>query len=75
MKTKSIILGLLISLSTLFFGITNPVKAETTTAASGNLQTVLQPRVEFVWINGVLWIIVYDADENIIQVSSVGNAG
>lgn len=72
MKTKSIILAVLITLSTLFFGITNTAKAETTNSAQ---HTALQPRVEIVWINGVLWIIVYDTDENIIQASAVGHSG
>jgi len=72
MKTKSIILAVLITVSTLFFGITNTAKAETTNSTH---HTALQPRVEIVWINGVLWIIVYDTDENIIQASAVGHSG
>jgi hypothetical protein len=75
MKAKSIILAVLITLSTLFFGITNSAKAETSIIKSGNIQSVLQPRVETVVINGVIWIIVYDADENIVQASAVGHAG
>ena len=71
MKTKTLFIGLLIILSTLFFGVINTAKAETTTSSQ---QTVLQPRVELVWINGVLWIIVYDSDENIVQASAVGHS-
>ena len=72
MKTKSITIGLLIVISSLFaFANSNTAKAETTT---GTEQQSVLPRVEFVWINGVLWIIVYDADENIIQASAVGHS-
>lgn len=74
MKTKSIFIGLLIILSTLLFGHTNNIKAEEMTSASGTQQVNGGIRVELVWINGVLWIIVYDADENIIQASAVGHA-
>lgn len=70
MNTKSIIFALLIILSTLFFGIINSVKAETTNSA----QHVIQPRVEIVLINGVIWRIVYDADDNVIQASAVGHS-
>lgn len=71
MKTKSIFIGLLIILSSLFFGNVNTVKAETPVSPE---QTSLQPRIELVWINGVLWLIIYDADENIIQASAIGHA-
>jgi hypothetical protein len=70
MNTKSIILAVLITLSTLFFGIINSVKAETTNSA----QHVIQQRVEIVLINGVIWRIVYDADDNVIQASAVGHS-
>jgi hypothetical protein len=70
MKSKSIILAVLITLSTLFFVIINSVKAETTNSA----QQVLQPRVEILLINGVIWRIVYDADDNVIQASAVGHS-
>lgn len=75
MKLRTILLGVLITLSTLLFGISNTVKAENTKLFTNKQQTVLQPRVEFVWINGVLWVILYDADENIIQASAVGHSG
>lgn len=74
MKLKTILLCMLITLSTLSFGYSNNIKAEETTSTSNTQQTALQPRVELVWINGVLWIIVYDADENIIQASAVGHS-
>ncbi|MCX6158628.1 MAG: hypothetical protein WCK13_01515 [Ignavibacteriota bacterium] len=75
MKLKSVLLGMLITISTLSFGISNTVKAE-----DGNINTITQQlngeiSVEIQWINGVLWIIVYDSDGNIIQASAVGHSG
>lgn len=74
MKLKSFFLGLLISLSTLSFGLPNTAKAEDVNHAANTQQTNGEIRVELVWINGVLWLIVYDADENIIQASAIGHA-
>ncbi len=75
MKVNTLLFLLLITLSTLLFGISSTAKAENTKLFTNLQQTVLQPRVEFVWIEGVLWKIVYDADENIIQASAVGLSG
>jgi hypothetical protein len=68
MKVITLLFLLLITLSTLLFGISNTANAENTK------QAVLQPRVEYVQINGVLWVIVYDADDNVIQASAVGHS-
>jgi len=75
MKLKSILLGMLITLSTLLFGFSNTAKAENTNSVSNTQQVNSEIRVELKWINGVLWIIVYDSDENIIQASAVGHSG
>lgn len=68
MKVITLLFLLLITLSTLLFGISNTANAENTK------QAVSQPRVEYVQINGVLWVIVYDADDNVIQASAVGHS-
>jgi hypothetical protein len=73
MKTKTFLLGLLIAGSALFFGVSNTVNAETTVVSSNSHQLNVPVRVELQWINGTLWIIVYDADDNIIQASAVGH--
>jgi len=74
MKLKSIILVVLITLSSLLFGIANTVKAETTHFNSAYSTLTGEIRVEYVVINGTLWKIVYDSDENIIQASAVVRA-
>jgi hypothetical protein len=74
MKLKSILLALLITLSTILFGVTNVLKAETAKINSTVSELTGEIRVEFVEINGILWKIVYDSDENIIQASAVVRA-
>jgi hypothetical protein len=74
MKLKSIILVVLITLSSLLFGIVNVVNAETKNSNSTACVLTGEIRVEFVIINGTLWKIVYDSDENIIQASAVVRA-
>jgi hypothetical protein len=71
---KSIILVVLITLSSLLFGIVNVVNAETKNANSTASVLTGEIRVEFVIIGGTLWKIVYDSDENIIQASAVVRA-
>jgi hypothetical protein len=73
MKTKTFILGLLITLSAIFFGVSNTVNAETNIVNKNTQQINGEIRIEIKLINGVLWIIVYDADENIIQASAIGH--
>ena len=73
MKLKSILLALLITLSTLFFGVSNTVNAEAINNYSNTQQDNSGERVELKWIDGVLWIIIYDADENIIHASAIGH--
>jgi hypothetical protein len=74
MKVKSILLAVLIALSTLLFGVSSIVNAKSLNVNSNVQQVLEEYRVEYVWINGVLWRIVYDADENIIQATAVGHA-
>jgi hypothetical protein len=74
MKLKSILLAVLITLSTTLFGVANVVKAETANVNSTVSALTGEIRVEYVVINGVLWKIVYDSDENIIQASAVVRA-
>jgi hypothetical protein len=74
MKLKSILLAVLITLSTTLFGVTNFVKAETSSVNSATSVLTGEIRVEFVVVNGTLWRIVYDSDENIIQASAVVRA-
>jgi len=74
MKLKSIILAVLITLSTLLFGVTNFVKAENNTNNSASTALIGEIRIEYVVISGTLWKIVYDSDENIIQASAVVRA-
>jgi hypothetical protein len=74
MKLKSILFAVLITLSTILFGATNTVKAETSKINSIVTELTNEIRVEFVVINGTLWKIVYDSDENIIQASAVVRA-
>ena len=74
MKLRTILLCMLITLSTLSFGISNTAKAENANSVSNTQQVNGETRVELKWINGVLWIIVYDSDENIIQASAVGHS-
>jgi hypothetical protein len=74
MKLKSILLAVLITLSTTLFGVTNFVNAETASVNSTVSALTGEIRVEYVVINGVLWKIVYDSDENIIQASAVVRA-
>jgi hypothetical protein len=74
MKLKSILLAVLITLSTILFGVNNAVKAETSEINSTVTELTGEIRVEFVVINGTLWKIVYDSDENIIQASAVVRA-
>jgi len=64
----------LIALSTLLFGVSSIVNAKSLNVNSNVQQVLEEYRVEYVWINGVLWRIVYDADENIIQATAVGHA-
>ena len=73
MKVKSILLAVLITLSTLLFGVTNIVNAESLNINKNVQQVTEEYRVVFVWIDGVLWRIVYDSDENIVQASAVGH--
>ena len=73
MKAKSFLLALLIAISTLLFGVLNTVNAETINVNSTVQQVDGEFRVELKWINGVLWIIIYDTDENIIHASAVGH--
>ena len=74
MKFKSTILVVLITLSSLLFGIVNLVNAETKNSNSTASVLTGEIRVEFVLVNGTLWKIVYDSDENIIQASAVVRA-
>jgi len=74
MKFKSTILVVLITLSSLLFGIVNVVNAETKNSNSTASVLTGEIRVEFVLVNGTLWKIVYDSDENIIQASAVVRA-
>jgi hypothetical protein len=74
MKLKSILLAVLITLSTTLFGVANVVKAETANVNSTVSALTGEIRVEYVVINGVLWKIVYDSDENIVQASAVVRA-
>jgi len=74
MKLKSILLAVLITLSTTLFGVTNFVNAEIANVNSTVSALTGEIRVEYVVINGVLWKIVYDSDENIIQASAVVRA-
>ena len=74
MKLRNTFFVMLISLSALFFSLSNNAKAEDTTTGSNSQQVNGQIRVELVWIDGVLWIIVYDSDENVIQASAVGHS-
>ena len=74
MKVKATLLAVLISLSTLLFGVTNIVNANSVNVNSNINQVVTENRVEYVIINGILWKIVYDTDENIVQASAVGHA-
>jgi hypothetical protein len=74
MKLKSILLAVLIALSTILFGVTNALKAETSKINSTVTELTGEIRIEFVVINGTLWKIVYDSDENIIQASAVVRA-
>jgi hypothetical protein len=74
MKLKSILLAVLITLSTILFGVTNVSNAETKNSNSTTSVLTGEIRVEYVVINGVLWKIVYDSDENIIQASAVVRA-
>jgi len=74
MKLKSILLAVLISLSTILFGINNLANAETKNSNSATSVLTGEIRVEFVLVNGTLWKIVYDSDENIIQASAVVRA-
>jgi hypothetical protein len=74
MKLKSILLAVLIALSTILFGVTNAIKAETSEINSAVTELTGEIRIEFVVINGTLWKIVYDSDENIIQASAVVRA-
>jgi hypothetical protein len=74
MKLKSILLAVLITLSTILFGVTNFVNAETSSINSTVSALTGEIRVEFVVVNGTLWKIVYDSDENIIQASAVVRA-
>ena len=74
MKLKSIVLAVLITLSTILFGVTNVSNAETKNSNSTTSVLTGEIRVEYVVINGVLWKIVYDSDENIIQASAVVRA-
>jgi len=75
MKVIILLFLLLITLSTLFFVISKTAKAEEINNTQHTQQTNGEIRVELKWIDGVLWIIVYDADENILQVTSVGHIG
>ncbi len=74
MKVKATLLAVLISLSTLLFGVTNIVNANSVNVNSNINQVVTENRVQYVIINGILWKIVYDNDENIVQASAVGHA-
>jgi hypothetical protein len=74
-KTKSIIIGLFLSVSTLLFGVPAIASANTSNINSAVQEYTTEIRVEIVCINGVLWSIVYDADENIVQASAIGHAG
>ena len=74
MKLKAPLLAVLITLSTLLFGVTNIVNAENVNVKSNVQANITENRVEFVIINGTLWKIVYDSDENIVQASAVGHA-
>lgn len=74
MKLKSILLAVLITLSTILFGVTNVAKAETANINSSVSALTGEIRVEYVVINGTLYKIVYDTDENIIQASAVVRA-
>jgi hypothetical protein len=74
MKVNTLLFLLLITLSTLLFGITNTAKAENTNLYSNSQQSISEIRVEHKWINGVLWVIVYDVDDNVIQASAVGHS-
>ena len=70
MKVGLFLVAVLIALSTLVFGVSNFVNA----AEIKTSQVREDNRVEFVWINGVLWIIIYDADGNIVQASAIGHS-
>jgi hypothetical protein len=74
MRLKSFILVVLITLSSLLFGFANIVNAETKNTNSTASVLTGEIRVEFVVINGTIWKIVYDSDENIIQASAVVRA-
>jgi hypothetical protein len=64
----------LITLSSLLFGFATAVNAESSNFSSNVSVLTGEIRVEFVVINGTLWKIVYDSDENIIQASAVVRA-
>ena len=73
MKMKSILFAVLITLSTLLFGVTNLVNAKTTNVNSTVSQLTDEFRVEYVIINSVIWKIVYDSGGNVVQASAVSH--
>jgi hypothetical protein len=75
MKVRSFLYAILIAISVFFFGNLNTVRAGTADFMTNTIQNNGETRVEYVVKDGVLWIIVYDADENIVQASAVGHAG
>ena len=70
MKVRLFLVAMLITISTIVFGVSNFVNA----AEVKTSQVSVDNRIEFVWINGVLWIIIYDADGNIVQASAIGHS-
>jgi len=74
MKLKSIILVALMTVSSLLFGFANAVNAETKNISSSASVLTGEIRVVYQVINGTLWKIVYDSDENVIQASAVVRA-
>jgi len=70
MKVRLFLVAMLITISTIVFGVSNFVNA----AEVKTSQVSVDNRIEFVWINGVLWIIIYDTDGNIVQASAIGHS-
>jgi hypothetical protein len=65
----------LIAVSTLLFGVSNVVSANSSNINTISALSSAENRVEYVMINGILWRIVYDTYENIVQASAIGHAG